>query len=87
MVLAGNRLVTTGYGKDTAEAKVDLIANGFTLDGAIDRSFGTNGTTRVDVAGEDDRGRNLVALPDGRTSWSSAAASPRRPTSTPWSCA
>jgi uncharacterized delta-60 repeat protein len=66
LVQAGNRLVTTGYGKDTAEAKVDMIANGFTLDGAIDRSFGTNGTVRVDVAGEDDRGRNLVALPDGR---------------------
>ncbi|MGI8809700.1 MAG: hypothetical protein ACR2KK_18040 [Acidimicrobiales bacterium] len=67
VVLAGNRLVTTGYGKDTAEAKVDLIANGFTLDGALDRSFGTNGLARVDVAGDDDRGRNLVALPDGRT--------------------
>jgi uncharacterized delta-60 repeat protein len=67
VALAGNRLVTTGYGKDTAEAKVDLIANGFTLDGALDRSFGTNGTTRVDVAGDDDRGRNLVALPDGRS--------------------
>ena len=66
VALAGNRFVTTGYGKDTAEARVDLIANGFTLDGALDRSFGTNGTTRVDVAGEDDRGRNLVALPDGR---------------------
>jgi len=67
VALAGDRLVTTGYGKDTAEAKVDLIANGFTLDGALDRSFGTNGTTRVNVAGDDDRGRNLVALPDGRT--------------------
>ena len=67
VVLAGNRFVTTGYGKDTAEAKVDLIANGFTVDGALDTSFGTNGTSRVDVAGEDDRGRHLVALPDGRT--------------------
>lgn len=67
VALAGNRLVTTGYGKDTAEAKVDFIANGFTMDGAIDRSFATDGTARVDVAGEDDRGRNLVALPDGRT--------------------
>ena len=64
---AGGRLVTTGYGKDTAEAKVDLVANGFTLDGAVDRAFGANGLTRVDVAGEDDRGRNLVSLPDGRT--------------------
>ena len=67
VALAGNRFVTTGYGKDTPEAKVDLIANGFTLEGALDRSFGANGTTRVDVAGEDDRGRNLVALPDGRS--------------------
>jgi len=67
VVLAGNRLVSTGYGKDTAEAKVDLIANGFTLDGALHRSFGTNGVTRVDVAGDDDRGRNLVAPPDGRS--------------------
>ena len=67
VVVAGNRLVTTGYGKDTADAKVDLVANGFTLDGALDESFGTSGLTRVDVAGEDDRGRNLVALPDGRT--------------------
>ena len=67
VALAGNRLVTTGYGKDTAEAKVDLIANGFTLDGAVDRSFGTNGTSRIDVAGDDDRGRNLIALADGRT--------------------
>ena len=66
VVVAGNRLVTTGYGKDTAEAKVDLIANGFTLDGALDPSFGAGGTTRVDVAGEDDRGRALVALPGGR---------------------
>jgi len=66
VVRAGNRLVTTGYGKDTADAKVDLVVNGFTLDGALDPTFGTNGTTRVDVAGEDDRGRNLVALPDGR---------------------
>ncbi len=48
-------------------AKVDLVANGFTLNGAVDPSFGTNGVTRVDVAGEDDRGRTLVALPDGRT--------------------
>ena len=67
VALAGSRFVTTGYGKDTAVAKVDLIANGFTLDGALDTTFGTNGTTRVDVAGDDDRGRNLVALPDGRT--------------------
>jgi uncharacterized delta-60 repeat protein len=63
----GSRLVTTGYGRDTPDAKVDLVANAFTLDGAVDRAFGTNGLTRLDVAGEDDRGRHLVALPDGRS--------------------
>ncbi len=66
IVQAGNRLVTTGYGKDTAEAKVDMVVSGFTMNGAIDPTFGTNGLTRVEIAGEDDRGRNLVALPDGR---------------------
>lgn len=63
---AGGRLVTTGYGKDTAEAKVDMVANGFTMDGAVDPAFGTAGLTRLDVAGGDDRGRSLVSLPDGR---------------------
>lgn len=61
----GNRFVTTGYGRDTADAKVDLIAAGFTQDGNLDPAFGTNGTVRVDVAGEDDRGRHLAALPGG----------------------
>ncbi|MGH9280566.1 MAG: hypothetical protein ACRD12_21040 [Acidimicrobiales bacterium] len=62
---AGNRLVTTGYGKDTAEAKVDLVAGGFTANGALDTTFGANGVARVDVSGEDDRGRHVVALADG----------------------
>lgn len=65
VALTGNRLVTTGYGKDTAEAKVDLITGGFTLDGRLDPTFGTNGTVRIDVAGEDDRGRHVVGLPNG----------------------
>ena len=65
VALAGNRLVTTGYGKDTADAKVDLITGGFTLDGRLDPTFGTNGIVRIDVAGEDDRGRHIVGLPNG----------------------
>ena len=51
--------------KDTTEAKVDLITGGFTLDGGLDPTFGTNGTVRSDVAGEDDRGRHVVGLPSG----------------------
>lgn len=61
----GNRLVTTGYGKDTAEAKVDLITGGFDQNGKLDPTYGTNGTVRIDIAGDDDRGRNIIALPNG----------------------
>ncbi|MFP5318688.1 MAG: hypothetical protein ACLGI2_10395 [Acidimicrobiia bacterium] len=64
-VLGNGRIVTTGYGKDTAEAKVDLIAGGFTPTGAVDPAHGSNGLLRVDVAGEDDRGRHLAITPDG----------------------
>ncbi len=61
----GDRLVTTGYGRDSADAKVDLIAGGFTEAGNLDTAFGTNGMTRIDVAGHDDRGRHVVGLPNG----------------------
>ena len=61
----GNRLVTTGYGRDSTDAKVDLIAGGFTDNGDLDTTFGKNGMVRIDVAGQDDRGRHLVALPNG----------------------
>lgn len=64
-MLGNTRLITAGYGKDTAEDKVDLIVGGFTPDGAVDRAHGNNGLVRIDVAGEDDRGRNVVGLPDG----------------------
>lgn len=59
--------VVAASGKVVVAGPVDLVANGFTPDGALGTSFGSNGPARVDVAGEDDRGRNLVALPDGRT--------------------
>ncbi|MDQ4096433.1 MAG: hypothetical protein M3144_00990, partial [Actinomycetota bacterium] len=65
VALVGSRLVTTGYGRDTADAKVDVITAGFTLEGRLDPTFGTNGTVRIDVAGDDDRGRYVVGLPDG----------------------
>jgi uncharacterized delta-60 repeat protein len=64
-VLGNGRLVTTGYGKDSADAKVDLIIGGFTPDGAVDRAHGDNGVVRIDLAGDDDRGRSLVGLPGG----------------------
>lgn len=63
-MLGTNRLVTAGYGKDTAEAKVDLIVGGFTPDGAVDTAHGNNGLVRIDVAGEDDGGAERC--PPGR---------------------
>lgn len=62
----GDNYVLTGYGKDNDADKVDLIAYRFTQAGKFDTTFGTNGVTKIDIAGEDDRGRNLVVLPDDR---------------------
>jgi uncharacterized delta-60 repeat protein len=60
--------VAAGYGRgeDTA-GKVDLVAYRFNGDGSRDTSFGaTDGFTRVNIADDDDRARNIIALPDGR---------------------
>ncbi len=62
----GDKYVLTGYGKDAEDDKLDLIAYRFTSGGDLDTTFGTNGLTKVDNIGEDDRGRNLVVLPDDR---------------------
>ncbi len=63
----GDSYVLAGYGRgaDSTE-KVDLIAYRFTANGQWDKTFGTGGLTRVDVAKDDDRGRDLAVLPDGR---------------------
>jgi uncharacterized delta-60 repeat protein len=64
----GGDYVAVGYGRgaDPAE-KVDLVAYRFHGNGQRDLAFGANdGFTRVNVADDDDRGRNIIALPDGR---------------------
>ena len=43
-----------------------MLAARFTSTGALDTTFGTNGLVRIDIAGDDDRGRDVVVLPDGR---------------------
>lgn len=67
IALQGDRLIGAGYGRgaDNTE-KVDLIVHAWTQDGKLDTSFGTDGYTRLDLAGQDDRGRNVVTLADGR---------------------
>ena len=60
------KFVLTGYGTKTG-GPVDLVAYRFTADGTWDRTFGTGGSTVYDRAGLEDRGRDLVVLPDDRT--------------------
>ncbi len=65
--MQGNNYILAGYGRgaDNTE-KVDMIVYRFDATGKWDQTFGTAGITRVDIAKEDDRGRNVLVLPDGR---------------------
>jgi uncharacterized delta-60 repeat protein len=60
------RFVLTGYGTRTG-GPVDLVAYRFNADGTWDQTFGSGGATVYDRAGLEDRGRDLVVLPDDRT--------------------
>ena len=64
----GSDYVAAGYGRGAeATEKVDLIAYRFHGNGKRDLKFGaTDGFTRVNIADDDDRARNIIALPDGR---------------------
>ncbi|MGH9042524.1 MAG: hypothetical protein ACRDZ3_20100, partial [Acidimicrobiia bacterium] len=64
--LQGTNYVLTGYGHPAGAEKLDMISMRFTADGTWDKTYGTEGVLQVDVAGQDDRGRNLVVLPDSR---------------------
>jgi uncharacterized delta-60 repeat protein len=62
----GDSYILAGYGRGAdSEEKVDLVVYRFLADGSWDETFGTGGVTRVDLAGEDDRARNVAILPDG----------------------
>ena len=64
----GDDFVLAGYGRGSStEEKVDMLAMRFKSDGSWDKSYGTDGFTRIDIAADADRGRNLIVLPDGRT--------------------
>lgn len=61
-----SNLVVAGYGRGTSPGTVDIISARFLANGSWDRSYGDNGLTMIDVAGQDDRSRKLEVLPDGR---------------------
>jgi len=62
----GDKLVTTGYGRDTAAQTTDVLSLRFTADGTLDPTYGTNGMVRIDVGGFADNSRNLAVLADNR---------------------
>ena len=67
VALQGDKFVMAGYGHGAdPEEKVDLISFRFNADGSWDKTYGTDGLTRIDVANDADRARNLTLLPDGR---------------------
>lgn len=67
------RYVTTGYGRSEASGQVNLVSFGFSPGGALDTTYGTNGAFQFDLSGDNDRGRNVMALPDNRLVMTGAA--------------
>ncbi len=60
------KYVTTGYGRSAATGTLDVVAFRYGANGRLDRTWGTDGALVLDVAGGDDRGRDLTVLPDDR---------------------
>lgn len=56
--------VTSGYGREASSGKVDLVSFRFGEDGTLDESWNVTGKQVIDIAGDDDRGRNLVVMPN-----------------------
>jgi uncharacterized delta-60 repeat protein len=65
-VQQGSNFVTVGYGRGAAPETLDWVSLRVTGAGVLDTTYGTNGVARFDVAGFNDNGRSLAALPDGR---------------------
>jgi uncharacterized delta-60 repeat protein len=60
------KYVTTGYGRFNSTDAVDLLAFRYTSTGQLDTTWGVNGVFSLDLTGSNERGRNLVVLPDNR---------------------
>ena len=64
--LQGDKYVTTGYGRSAAMGPVDMVSFRYTAAGALDTTWGANGIVTLDLIGDNDRGRNILTLPDNR---------------------
>jgi uncharacterized delta-60 repeat protein len=60
------KYVTTGYGRLAPSGQVNVVSFRYSTVGAFDTTWGTAGIYEKDVTGDNDRGRNIVALPDDR---------------------
>ncbi|HEX8698789.1 MAG TPA: hypothetical protein VF815_08130 [Myxococcaceae bacterium] len=60
------KYVTTGYGRTAPSGTVDLVSFRYTASGELDTTWGTNGSFLLNLVGDNDRGRNMVVLPDDR---------------------
>jgi uncharacterized delta-60 repeat protein len=60
------KYVTAGYGRTAASGTVDLVSFRYTATGEMDTTWGTNGSFLLNLVGDNDRGRNMVVLPDDR---------------------
>jgi uncharacterized delta-60 repeat protein len=60
------KYVTTGYGRTAASGTVDLVAFRYSATGEPDTTWGTNGSFILNLVGDNERGRNMVVLPDDR---------------------
>jgi uncharacterized delta-60 repeat protein len=59
--------VAAGYGRPGTDGTVDLVLYRFDADGNFDPTFAAGaGITRLDIAGGNDRARNVIVLPDDR---------------------
>ena len=66
VTLKSGRIVTGGYGRDSDKESLDFVSLGISAQGKLDPAWGTNGFTRIDVAGFNENCRHVVALPDDR---------------------
>lgn len=65
--LSTGAYVTTGYGRsDPALTTVNLISLKLSATGVPDTTYGVGGALEKDIAGDNDRGRNVVVLPGDR---------------------
>jgi uncharacterized delta-60 repeat protein len=58
--------VTTGYGRLAPSGQVNVVCFRWSAAGVFDTTWATNGIFERDLTTDNDRGRNIIALPDDR---------------------